>query len=191
MLAVLAGCACVSSRAPSLSGTPATTRGAFEVVIAGDTARISVALPEQLDRRWIAVAQEARKRGEDDPRRRGAAWIVSWDSTGVSAIDSYGTHGFSLFLLLNSKSKDLASALAVADHHAYWTEPAGSIDAVVLSSSAPMTMRVNNDRLEWVTWGSAVMAPLVRNRPDSLRLWAELRVLDTTYVLWTRPRYLR
>lgn len=161
------------------------------MVVAGDTARIFVALPEQLDRRWIAVAQEARKRGKDDPRRRGAAWIVSWDSTGVSAIHSYGTHGFSLFLLLNSTSPDLASALAVADHHAYWTEPAGSIDAVVLNSSAPMTMRVDNDRLEWITWGSNVMTDLVRVRPDSLRLEVQLPVLDTTYVLWTRPRYLR
>lgn len=175
----LIGCHPGGAPAPRPMPPPAP----FRATITEDSAVFLADTPEERWDRITALLDSA-------PGDRGSVmWLIAWDSTPRPS-DPFGCCGLELEARLDSlPGVGPDQLLARANRSAYRVDQVHGW--IALRSEPAFTARWTEGVLIMRIGPSDILGQLRRIRPDSIRLSAYLWAIDTQYVAWARPEYVR
>jgi hypothetical protein len=168
--------ACAACAPPSQVSPPEAVSG-FHVQVYRDSALFRYPMPAVL---WAAVGEKGRSE---------LTWLATWDSVEIVGAER-GCCGVAASIVTDTNSDPNPQALLPgAKRSQLWTEPAGSITAVVLSPEDSLLLRYEQGALVLRLGRSNALAQLQRLRPAHVLLEAKLWAADTTYEQSVAPLY--
>jgi hypothetical protein len=176
MRLLMVALACGACAAPPQVRPPEALRG-FQVHVHRDSALFRYPMPAFL---WAAAGE---KSGSE------LTWLATWDSVEIVGADRRCCGVAASIVTDTTSDPNPQTLLPRARRSQLWTEPAGSITAVVLSPEDSLLLRYEQGTLVLRLGRSTVLAQLQRLRPAQVLLEAKLWAADTTYEQSVAPLY--